>query len=291
MGHTVMRRLGLAVVAGAILAASACGSSSSETPAPSSGTATPLSLQASEYSFGGLPSTVSAGLVNLQLHNTGKEAHEAQLLTIDSGHTGDELIKVASAPNSPPPTWVHGAGGPAATVAGGQTSVSQVLTPGTYYFLCLIPGADNVPHTAKGMHTTLTVTGSSGRALPPSADTTVVAKEYSFEAPPTLKVGTTTIGVRNDGPRQLHEWGLIKLAPGFTVDKLKAALASNGPPPPGPPPFTEMGGVAAYDRGGTATFTADLQSGNSYAFICFVPDHEGGPPHAAKGMIRGFTAG
>ncbi|HZB98338.1 MAG TPA: hypothetical protein VE219_07040 [Candidatus Sulfotelmatobacter sp.] len=286
-----IHRLALPFLAAILsLAGAACGSSSESSPSSSTTTGAPLAIQGADFRFGA-PSTVSAGLVNLTFSNHGQEEHEAQLLTIDPGHTADELYSVASTPNSQPPTWAHGAGGAPAVEPGASDTLTQVLTPGTYYILCLVSGSDNIPHVAKGMHSVLTVTGAESKPSLPSSSGTVVAQEYSFKVP-SLKAGRNTIEVRNDGPRQLHEWGLIKLAPGFTVDKLKAALSSNGPPPPGPPPFTGVGGVAAYDPGGTATFDADLQAGANYAFICFAPDHAGeGPPgpHAARGMIAGFT--
>jgi hypothetical protein len=38
------------------------------------------------------------------------------------------------------------------------------------------------------------------------------------------------------------------------------------------------------DGGGSQTIDLELEPGR-YAVLCFVPDREGGPPHAFKGMI------
>jgi len=43
------------------------------------------------------------------------------------------------------------------------------------------------------------------------------------------------------------------------------------------------GGVGSIKGGKTATVT---QTSGKYAFICFISDRAGGPPHAAMGMIN-----
>ena len=54
------------------------------------------------------------------------------------------------------------------------------------------------------------------------------------------------------------------------------------------PPFTSVGGVAPMSTGYTNYAPLDFTPGE-YFSICFVPDPESGAPHAALGMIMGFT--
>jgi hypothetical protein len=51
-----------------------------------------------------------------------------------------------------------------------------------------------------------------------------------------------------------------------------------------------MGGVVALDKGGDATFTADLTAGD-YALMCFIPDSKDGKPHHAHGMAKPIKVG
>ena len=42
------------------------------------------------------------------------------------------------------------------------------------------------------------------------------------------------------------------------------------------------------DGGAKQAVELELKAGK-YALVCFVPDRQGGPPHAAKGMISEAT--
>jgi len=56
----------------------------------------------------------------------------------------------------------------------------------------------------------------------------------------------------------------------------------------GPNPAEPLGGVSVLEKGGRASFTADLTPGN-YGLICFVPDTKNGKPHLAHGMMKNIT--
>jgi len=111
--------------------------------------------------------------------------------------------------------------------------------------------------------------------------------DFAFRGTESITSGKTTIAVQNNGP-QVHEAGIVKLENGVTVDQVRNMVASAAPPPPGPSPITESGGIVALAPGGQGWFDIDLPAGN-YAFICFVPDISTGQPHAALGMIQGFS--
>jgi hypothetical protein len=80
---------------------------------------------------------------------------------------------------------------------------------------------------------------------------------------------------------------VVRLAEGVTVEDVFGMLSAS-PPPSGPPPFTEAGGIAGLAQGVEATVTLDLEPGN-YMWLCFIPDPESGRSHAELGMIGELT--
>ena len=88
--------------------------------------------------------------------------------------------------------------------------------------------------------------------------------------------------------RTIQAASQLALKNGVTVDQLKAVIASPGGPPPGPPPFDDVGGLGAQNANGKGYIQTNLPAG-SYAFLCFVPDATTGKPHAALGMVRALT--
>ena len=66
-----------------------------------------------------------------------------------------------------------------------------------------------------------------------------------------------------------------------------AAFAPDAPP--GPPPGQPIGGLQVIDPGDSGYFTAEFESGQTYALICFHPVEGSGVPHAAMGMVQEFT--
>jgi uncharacterized cupredoxin-like copper-binding protein len=118
-------------------------------------------------------------------------------------------------------------------------------------------------------------------AAPPAV--TVVATDYSFEAPAEVPAGLTTFRLVNRGP-SIHHVQLVKLNDGKTVDDFMAALKAGGPPPKW---ATMAGGPNPPEIGDTSSTTVALEPGN-YALLCFVPGSDG-IPHVAKGMVRPLT--
>jgi hypothetical protein len=238
-----------------------------------------------DYAFD-LPSTVPAGLVHLTFLNQGKEEHEAQLFLLKPGVTEAQLLKVLQEqgpPSGPLPATT--AGGSNAIGPGQRQEVYLTLQPGTYEAVCFTSGADNVPHIAKGMYKSFTVTGTAGTATPPTADGTVTMKDFAFGLPAVItQAKPLTLQVINNGPSE-HEMALLKLLPGKTVqDAIAFAQAEN---PTGPPPGDAAGGLAAIEPGATGWVTLNLAPG-TYFVACFVPDNSG-KPHVADGMYTSFT--
>jgi plastocyanin len=269
-------------------AGASASAAASESAAPSgSGSASgDLQVEAKEYAFD-LPASATAGPTHLTLNNTGKELHQAQIARLNDGAT---LEQFTAAIQNPDPSAALGlvtlVGGPTSVQPGQSGSVDVDLKAGTHVFLCFISGADNVPHLAKGMIAPLEVTGTSTAGSLPTGDASLTLQDFSFTGIDSLTTGAHTISVTNNGP-QPHEAGIVKLNEGVTVpDVIKMLGAADAQS--GPPPWTDVGGMAGITPGTTATFDMDLPAGQ-YAFVCFVPDAATGKPHVQLGMIAPLT--
>ena len=69
--------------------------------------------------------------------------------------------------------------------------------------------------------------GDSGDAAT-ATTLTITAGDYGFEAPDTIKGGTVEINFTNNG-KEPHFAGLARVAPGKTVDDVRAALVARLP--------------------------------------------------------------
>lgn len=253
----------------------------SKPPAPAESGSPEVKIVAKDYGFEA-PAKIPSGVTTIHLTNQGGELHHAQLIKLEQGKTVRDLAQALKNPG-PPPAWVKFVGGPNALPPGKEANATSVLDPGQYAIICFIPGPDGVMHAAKGMIRELEITGpvTSAADTLPSADVTIKMLDYGYQASAPLKPGRQTILVENAGP-QPHELALLKLAPGKKVADF-AAWAEGGLK--GPPPAEPIGGVSVVDKGGRATFTADLEPGN-YGLMCFVPDAKDGKPHLAHGMMK-----
>jgi uncharacterized lipoprotein YbaY len=106
---------------------------------------------------------------------------------------------------------------------------------------------------------------------------TVVASDYTFDAPAEVPAGLTAIRLVNRGP-SLHHIQLMRLDEGKTLDDFLAALKGDHPPTWA----VVAGGPAPPEVGDTTTTIEALQPG-TYALICFIPAKDG-MPHVMKGM-------
>jgi len=285
-----------AVVAALAFSLACSKSNDDKTPTAAPGTASTgaggnipeTKIGAKDFSYDG-PDTIAGGLVKLTLTNSGKEPHQAQVVRLNDGVTPQQF---QSSLQNPDPTallkLVTTMGGPNVIDPGNSQSVIDTLTPGNYALLCFVSGDDNIPHLAKGMVKTFTVTAPpAAQPSPPATSNKLITADFNFLGVDSLPTGNQTIEVTNGGP-QPHEVTMIRLKGGVTVDQLKALLASGEPPPPGPPPFDDVGGLGAQNAGGKGYILTNLTAG-SYAFLCFVPDATTGKAHAELGMVRALT--
>ncbi len=247
--------------------------------------APPAAISLTEYSITA-PTSLPASMATFTVTNSGKEAHQAALVRLDSGKTFNDF-KTAMADTTqkgPPPAWIVWMGG-AHAFPGAANDFTVSLDPGTYVWYCMIPGSDGVPHMMKGMSAAMTVTAASGApAAAPASDIDVSTHDYAwdFSTPPTAGKHVLKISIASGS--QPHEMALIRLAPGKKgKDFLDWAMKMAGPPP-----AEALYGVATMQPGQTNYIPVEFKAGD-YAIICFVPDAKDGQPHAMHGMVKDFT--
>lgn len=225
--------------------------------------------------------------ISLQVDTPDTEEHEAQFIRIEGDQTLAEALEVLTSEDGAAiPSWLVAAGGVGLSKGNTTVAVLQILQPGTYYVVDLGEGeGDSVPSFAEqGATATIEVTGDVGDAELPESDATVTATEYSF-ATDGLVVGRNSIRFDNAGD-ELHHIIAIPYEPGATLERVKALVTSDAPPDGPPPVDFARGSVTAVLEGGDSQITELYLDSGKYAFICFVSDRAGGPPHAAKGMIN-----
>jgi uncharacterized cupredoxin-like copper-binding protein len=218
---------------------------------------TGIAIYMSEWSVG-LPTSMLAGQVNFSITNIGTIQHELLVFKTD--------LRPAAVPvdgkgniiqDGPGLTLVSS--GPSIDPGKTQTRVVDLTQPGTYLFVCNMPG-----HFRAGMYRVVTVT-------PPSAQQAYVAaglSEWHVAVPTMITAGTVNLEAANFGTIQ-HELLVFRsdLPPSqFPVDK-NGNIVEDGP------------GIALIsdgdniDPGKTQTRTVDLTQPGSYLFVCNIPGH------------------
>ena len=278
---------GLAIVAVLGLAGAGCGGdddegdsgggSESQAAKPSK-LAIEVSGSAKEPTFS-VPKSVEGGVVEIELTNSAKGDHGAQLIGATDGHTPQEALEVGNAwgeNGKPLPEWVIPAGGVGSIATGETASVTQELAPGRYVVVDLDSDAN----------TELEVTGDSGAGDLASDGGTIEATEYEFSST-GLKAGKSRVLVDNTGGEP-HFIAGIGIKPGSTIADVRRFFKTEK----GQPPIDESRSfsTAVIEGGAKQSVDVELKAGK-YALLCFVPDRAGGPPHVVKGMISEAVVG
>jgi hypothetical protein len=232
------------------------------------------------------PESLEAGLVRLEFTNSTEDQADAQLVRVDGDHSLDEVLAVFESETTP--DWINATGG-AGQIAPGATGVAElVLEEGTYYLADLgSPPGDNPPsHAENGATAMFTVSGDDGGELS-EVDASIEMADYNF-VPEGLKAGKNTLLLTNTG-KEIHHTLAVPINEGATMADVREFVTSDGPPS-GPPPldFEKLTGTSALDAGREQIAELELEAGR-YAFLCFISDRAGGPPHVAKGMVREVT--
>lgn len=238
-----------------------------------------------------VPSTVSAGLVEIELRNNGDMLHDAQLFRIDGDRTaGDVVSALEQSDNEPKPRWLHPTGGVAPTAPGETATVTQVLQPGTYYV------ADTQERkTASGGHLTnaakrgiarIEVRGETGDELPDAA-ATITAREYEFDAE-RVEAGTNSVTFRNAG-REFHQVAAFPIPAGVSWRAgRRAVLRRWGDTGWVPVAVPDEHATTVFEGGGEQVVEMTFEPGR-YLLLCFVSDWTGGSPQWMSGMESRMT--
>jgi hypothetical protein len=249
--------LALAAVAAAL---SACGGGDDS---GSGGEPSSITSKGVDFAYD-MPSKISGGLTKIEYVNAGKQFHEWALARIKPGHTAAEVRQYLDkkGPNAPPPPWVTDVGGVGVMSPGQRIGITRDLKPGSYAFICFLPGPGGKPHYALGMFKGFQVQGNSG-AKPPKVDGTITAKGSGFEIS-FLKPGEQTIELRNDSKTPFG-FSLFEQKPGHQLTELRAFFKSGNLNKQ--PPAIFLGGAQSIPPGQSYYLDLNIQPGRQYLVI------------------------
>ena len=220
------------------------------------------------------PETVEPGAVEIRFSNTGERPHSGQLVELTDGRTPEEVQEAGAAwgeGGGELPEWVTFLGGVGSVEPGGASTAIVDLPAGEYAIF-------DLEGEGESAYATFTVEGDEQGGLP-ETDGRVEAVDYSFNVE-ELGTGSQSISFENTGDEPHHLVGM-PLLPGKTEADLQEFIETEK----GRPPVDESKAfdTAILSGGQSAVVDVRLESGD-YAFLCFIPDRAGGPPHVAKGM-------
>ena len=236
-----------------------------------------------------MPGTIDvrAGLVDIAMVDNGTQPHQTQVARLKPGVTrGQVLDELVTKRNQAAAfSLLAFVGGPDIVSPGyGQETILN-LPAGQYVLLCLVVGQDGIPHIYKGMIHFFTVAPAQRPQVPPpQVNGEVIMKDLSYKLPGVITQSRAlTLQVVNQGS-EAHEMNLVKLDKGAGVQDIISFFQS----PSGPPPFEEVGGMAALAAGGSSWIKIHLEPG-TYAALSFLPQQRTGKPQFLLGMITSFT--
>lgn len=252
-----------------------------------------IRIVAVDYAYTEAPAEIEAGVVNLTFQNQGAIGHEATLSGI--GDTSiqqfvEDLGGRQGLEGIPVPDYLDQVAVPpfVSVDPGATDEATYTLTEGRYALWCSITdvpkGEEEQPHYQLGMIREVRVTGGTPEVELPQADGTITATDYAFEV--DIDAGDRNVNFINEGPDQVH-FSTVEVYP-KGVDAVEAtrayeAFLEPGNLPEGVPRFKGLGFSGIFSEGLGSRFQlfrGAFESGRTYVFACFVPDREGGEPHA-----------
>ena len=234
---------------------------------------------------------VTAGLVEVRLHNAGTVPHQVQLLRLHDGVSLTTFRSTVEATHGGAVLQLADAtGGSNAIDPGGNQTTYVNLRAGDYVALCFLTGGgDGQPHFTHGMLSPFTVSGRGNSAHPPGHVLGAIdAKSFGYVMPDVVE-GHGLYRFTNTAMADTHELTILRLAPTKTAEDFRAWLRGGAV---GQPPVSGSGGGAGALAPGLHSWVQLNLAPGHYVAVCFVPDDDapGHPPHAVLGMVRGFTA-
>ncbi len=246
-----------------------------------------ITITAIDYSYV-MPTSFAlrAGMVDLKLLNNGTQPHQAQLARLKPGVTAAQVVNelIDQRQEAHAFALLTFVGGPDTIAPGDGQEAILDLSAGNYALLCLVTGADGLPHIDKGMLHFLSVSPAQETQPAPQAAGDLLIRDHSYILPTVLTRSTSaTIKVENQGTEP-HEVNIVRLANGKDTQDVQAFFRN----PSGPPPFTEAGGMATLAPGTSGWITVHLEQGRYLAFS-IVPDAQTGVFQFTQGLLAPFT--
>lgn len=239
-----------------------------------------------------VPSEVAAGAVEVTVVGAPDDMTEVDFSRVEEGTSEEQFLDGLGVllDGGPFPDFLLGNAG----VTTRPSPATVLLEPGSYFVWVELGGGDG---PGEVVATPVTVTGDGGGELP-AGDGSIVAADYGFDV--DVAAGDV-VAFRNDGPAQFHHAVLFdfgELDPAVVEENLPALFAAEEGAPP-PEAFADVdferldvGGSGVFGPGSGGTFAVELESGTTYAVVCFIQDRAGGPPHAiAYEMYDVFEVG
>lgn len=247
-----------------------------------------------------VPAEIPAGAVEVEVTGQTNPYTEVSFTRVEPGTSEDDFrAGIASAmEGSEIPAYLLNSSG---AVPSADPAV-VLLEAGDYFAWTEVPREEQTQEEAEEeegppnlLVAATTVTGEPAGELP-QTDGRITARDYGFDVDVTAG-GTYTFF--NEGPEQLHHAVLFNfgdLEPAVVEENLPAFFAAGEEGAP-PEAFADLdfenfeaGGSGVFGPEVGGTFGATLESGTTYAVVCFISDRSGGPPHAmAHDMFEVFS--
>lgn len=283
------------ILAVAALVASGCSGSSPEasTPADDANEPQAVNIVAADYTYIDAPRELEVGAINLTFDNQGTVPHEVALAGIGDTPLStfvDDLGGRTGLEGDPFPDYLDQvAVPPFVSAEGGESKVGTfTLTEGRYALFCSIRdvavGDEKAAHYQLGMIRELRVSGGADQPRLPAADGTITAKDYAFEV--DLEDGDRSVTFINEGPDEVHLTAIEVYPEGVDASTAERAFRMQlepGPDPKDLPRADEGLGFSGIFSAGLGTrfeLGAEVESGRTYLFVCYLADRAGGKPHA-----------
>lgn len=271
----------LALLAGC-LAVAGCGGSSATKP-------TKLNLSIAEQGKTAtftVPASAKGGLTDIQLTNSGKSPHGAQFVLVTGGHTVAEAAKQLGTNSPKTPNWLRAEGG-VGMVPPGQSGTAKVNLPKGLYAVidtATLGGSGGPPVYAQTK-----LSGGKLGTIPRLASHITGAQTGKDRYEWRIKgigAGTSTAEFTSKGKAAIHLVSAFKIKGNAnpSLDAIKKALQSNGPPPS----YVDQSSLvetAALDGGKSLNTPLTFTAGR-YVFFCPLTDRDGGKPHFLEGMLK-----
>jgi hypothetical protein len=225
------------------------------------------------------PARVPAGNVDVHIITSGKVQHHLAFWHLNRGVTLTRFVRETKLANGDPFKLGSAVGGNAPMLAG-RLDTTMRLVPGRVVVADIVDG----PTTR---FANFAVVGPARSTKPPKAVGTITNRKYRFDLP--AHFGRPGVYRFTNRDPVAHDGVIFPLVKGQTAAGLVRWLRGDGK---GRPPVVferPLGGPGVIGVHSTSWFTLPKLPAGRYVFACFLPDPGSNVPHAAAGMVAGFS--